>query len=252
MFITIKKETIIVIAIILVVIIISVSLISINVTSEVIGKGGKKLPVYRVETSEKVVALTFDAAWGADKTRGILDILEENNAKATFFLVGFWIDKYEEEVKLIDSKGMLIGNHSNNHLKMSLLKEDSIVKELSYVNRRLKEIIGKDTGYFRAPFGDYNDLLIETASGQGLMTIQWDVDSLDWKGLSASEIKNRVVARVVNGSIVLFHNNSDHIIEALPMIILELKSQGYRFVRLDELVYKDNYYIDNNGVQHKK
>lgn len=252
MFVTVKKETLIIIAIILVAVIASVTILTQIAVTETFGRPVKKLPIYCVDTDEKVVALTFDAAWGADKTKGILDILKEYNAKSTFFLVGFWIDKYEKEVKLINERGMLIGNHSTNHLKMSLLKEESIVRELTYVNRRIKEITGKSVTFFRAPFGDYNNLLVETVTGQGMLTIQWDVDSLDWKGLSANEIRNRVTSRVKSGSIVLFHNNSDNILEALPMILLMLKNQGYRFVTLDELVYKDNYYIDNSGVQHRK
>jgi len=251
-FITVKKETVLIIAVILLVLIIGGIVLSQIAVSEVLLKSNKKLPIYAVKTEEKVVALTFDAAWGADKTEGILNILKEYDAKCTFFLVGFWIDKYEDKVKLIDNSGMLIGNHSNNHLKMSLLKEENIVKELEYVNKRLTEITGKSVKYFRAPFGDYNNLLVETVEKEGMFTIQWDVDSLDWKGLSANEIKDRVTSRVKNGSIVLFHNNSDNILEALPMILLNLKNQGYKFITLDELVYKENYYIDSNGVQHKK
>lgn len=251
MFITLKKETLIVIAVILIIVLIGIVVLTQGVFAEVMGTSTRKLPVYQVDTEEKVVALTFDAAWGADKTRGILDILDEYDARATFFLVGFWIDKFEEEVKLIDQRGMLIGNHSNNHLKMSVLKEENIIKELEYVNDRLYELIHKETKFFRAPFGDYNDRLIETVESQGLMPIQWDVDSLDWKGLSGVDIKERVVKRVTPGSIILFHNNSDNILDALPLILLSLKNEGYKFVTLDELVYSENYYIDNNGVQHK-
>ena len=105
---------------------------------------------------------------------------------------------------------------------------------------------------FRPPFGDYNDRLIRTVNELGMKTIQWDVDSLDWKGLSSGEISKRVCSRVKSGSIILCHNNSDHIVEALPMIILNLKNQGYEFVTMSELVYDDNYIIDNNGVQHLK
>ncbi|MGI6700938.1 MAG: polysaccharide deacetylase family protein [Christensenellales bacterium] len=252
MFITIKKESLLIIAVIALISIIGIIIFSQIAVSEVVLKSNKKLPVYCVDTKEKVVALTFDAAWGADKTEGILNILDEFGAKGTFFLVGFWIDKFEDKVRLIDDRGMLIGNHSNNHLKMSLLKEDNIVKELAYVNRRLKEITGKDTKFFRAPFGDYNNLLVETVRNQGMMTIQWDVDSLDWKGLSANEITLRVTGKVKSGSIVLFHNNSDNILEALPAVMTKLKNEGYRFVTLDEMVYKENYYIDNNGVQRIK
>lgn len=211
----------------------------------------KKLPIYAVACEEKKVALTFDAAWGADKTEGILDILDKYGYKATFFLVGFWIDKYPEMTQEIHKRGHLVGNHSNNHLKMSKLSKDQITKELTSTGDKIKELIGTSPTYFRPPFGDYSNLLITQAQDLGITTIQWDVDSLDWMNKSVSQITERVLARSNAGSIILFHNNSDHILEALPIVILGLQNRGFTFVRIDELVYKDNYYIDTSGVQHK-
>ena len=112
--------------------------------------------------------------------------------------------------------------------------------------------IWKKVRFFRPPYGDYNDTLISEAENMGLMTIQWDVDTLDWKGLSGSAILERVKATLQPGSIILMHNNSDHILEALPMIITYLKQNGYSMVRLDELVYTENYQINAQGVQTKK
>lgn len=211
----------------------------------------RRLPVYGVETQEKVVALTFDAAWGADKTRGIMDALKKHGADATFFLVGFWINKYPEETKLIAKNGFEIGNHSNNHLKMSQLSNSDICMEISTVSDSIKKLTGKTPRFFRPPFGDYNNALIEGVEKQGMTTIQWSVDSLDWKGLSGQQIADRVLPKIKNGSIVLFHNNSDHILEALDIILPALVSQGYKMVSLDELVLTQNYTIDHNGIQHK-
>ena len=106
--------------------------------------------------------------------------------------------------------------------------------------------------FFRPPYGDYNDLLISTASNLGLQTIQWSVDSLDWKGLSASQILTRINTGVHDGAIILCHNNSDHIVEALPQIISNLREQGYKMVKMSELVMENDYIVDNNGVQTKK
>lgn len=209
------------------------------------------VPVYSVETEEKVVALTFDAAWGADKTRGIIELLEKYDADGTFFLVGFWIDKYPEETKLIAEKGLEIGNHSNNHLHMSKLQNDEIKKEIESVNVRLKELTGKTPKYFRPPFGEYDNKLIENVAALDMVGVQWSVDSLDWKGLSGEEIAKRVLSRVHNGAIILFHNNSDHVLDALPIILPKLKADGYKCVSLDELVMTENYIIDNRGVQHR-
>lgn len=209
------------------------------------------VPVYSVETEEKVVALTFDAAWGADKTRGIIELLEKYDADGTFFLVGFWIDKYPEETKLIAEKGLEIGNHSNNHLHMSKLQNDEIKKEIESVNIRLQELTGKTPKYFRPPFGEYDNKLLENVAALDMVGVQWSVDSLDWKGLSGEEIAKRVLSRVHNGAIILFHNNSDHVLDALPIILPKLKADGYKCVSIDELVITENYIIDNRGVQHR-
>ncbi|MDD4839110.1 MAG: polysaccharide deacetylase family protein [Clostridia bacterium] len=214
------------------------------------GQSTRKVPVYGVDTTEKVIALTFDAAWGADKTEGIIKILNDNEADATFFLVGFWIDRYEEETKMIADAGLEIGNHSNNHLKMSQLTVDEIEKEISSVNERIKKLTNNTPVYFRPPFGDYNNRLLEVVSSLNMVAIQWSIDTLDWKGLSAKQIVERVVPNAKSGDIVLFHNNSDNVLNALPIVISGLKNKGFSFVALSDLVLTENYYIDNNGIQH--
>ncbi|MEG2453705.1 MAG: polysaccharide deacetylase family protein, partial [Clostridia bacterium] len=213
-------------------------------------KSNKKLPVYSVSTEEKKVALTFDAAWGADKTRGIIELLKKFDADATFFLVGFWITRYPAETKYISDCGFEIGNHSNNHLNMSKLNKEDINREISTVNTQLRELTGKTPKFFRPPFGDYDNKLIECIEALDMVAIQWSVDSLDWKGIQSKEIAQRVLSRVQNGSIILFHNNSDYILEALPIILAMLHTKGYKMVSLDEMVATKNFTIDNSGVQH--
>ena len=216
------------------------------------GYAYRKVPIYCVETKEKKVALTFDAAWGSDKTTKIVDTLKEAGVSGTFFLVGFWIEQNADKVKYIDEAGLDIGTHSSTHPKMSTLSTTQMENELSSSMKQITDITGKPVKFFRPPFGDYNDTLLNVADGLGLKTIQWDVDSLDWKGLSAEAILARVKASVKNGSIILCHNNSDHILEALPLMISYLKSEGYQMVKISELVYDSGYYIDNNGLQKIK
>lgn len=250
---SVKRSTLIWIAAVLVVCVICGLIVNTETFATVFSnRSTRRVPVYGVDCGEeKKVALTFDAAWGADKTLKILEILEKYDVKATFFLVGFWLDKYPEETKAIAESGCEIGNHSNNHLQMSKLSEEKITEELNYVNDKVYELTGKKPTYFRPPFGDYDNELIDTAEKLGLTTIQWSVDSLDWKGLSATEITSRVVKNVQNGSIVLFHNNSDNILEALPLVLANLINRGYEPVCMSELVYSEDYYIDNAGIQHK-
>lgn len=251
MFVAIKKKSVLfVVALIIMVVLCGVSFSSKTIASVYTGNSLRKVPVYKVDTQEKVVALTFDAAWGADKTQGILDVLKKYDAVATFFLVGFWVDDYPDMVKKIDESGCDIGNHSKNHLKMSQLSTSQVSEEIDYVNSKITELTGKTPRYFRAPFGDYNNALIDSVSDKNMQTIQWDIDSLDWKGLTGVEMLARITNKVDNGSIILFHNNSDNILEALPLIMAKLHNEGYSFVPLSKLVYSENYQIDNNGVQH--
>ncbi|MDD4316010.1 MAG: polysaccharide deacetylase family protein [Clostridia bacterium] len=212
----------------------------------------KKLPIYSVECKEQKVALSFDAAWGADKTRQIMELLERYKMNATFFLVGFWIDKYPELTKEIDERGFLVGNHSTNHLHMSGLSQEEVRRELETTNKKIKDITGKDAVFFRAPFGEYNKTLLTCTEEMKMFCIQWDVDSLDWKGLSGAQIAERVLSRAKAGSIILCHNNSDHILDALPIILTGLKNKGFTSVRMNELVLQQNYYIDKNGRQFAK
>ncbi len=215
------------------------------------GYADRKLPIYGVQTDKKEIAITFDAAYGSEETLKIIDILKQKNVTATFFLVGFWVEKYPDLVKTLFDSGIEIGTHSNTHPYMSKLSASQMQAELATSVDLIKNITGKDVELFRPPYGDYNDTLISVADELKLKTIQWSVDSLDWKGLTTSQMMARITPSVENGSIILFHNNSDHIVEALPVIIDTLTEQGYSLVHVSDLIYKDNFTINNNGIQIK-
>ncbi len=255
MFLVLKKKNLLfygVIVVLLAVLCTSISLSS--VAGVFFGKTTRKIPVYCVEKTDddKVIALTFDAAWGADKTLKIIEILNEHEAHATFFLVGFWIDKYPDETTAIAKNGFDIGNHSENHLNMPRLSNEKISAEITSVNEKVEKLTGKKPIYFRAPFGDYNNSLMTCLEDLGMVGVQWSIDSLDWKGLGVKEISARILPKAKSGDIVLFHNNSDHVLDALPVILEGLKNKGFRFVALSELVYTENYTVDSQGVQHIK
>ena len=253
MFIVVKKNDVFKAVIVAIITVFLVAMTAVGGVAPVYLAAAKRLvPVYSVETDEKVVALTFAAAWGADKTRGIIDLLKKYDADGTFFLVGFWIDKYPEETKLIAESGLEIGNHSNNHLHMSKISKDEISKEIDSVNERIKNLTGKTPAYFRPPFGEYDNKLLSAVNEKNMVGVQWSIDSLDWKGLSGEQIAARVIPKLKNGAIILFHNNSDHVLDALKIILPRLKADGYKAVSIDELVLRENYTIDNNGIQRKK
>ena len=211
----------------------------------------RSLPIYSVAREDKKISISFDCAWGTEYTQTILDELERNQIKCTFFAVEFWVEKNPEFAKKIVDAGHELGTHSRTHSYMSKLSESEIKDELATSVSAIERITGQKTNLFRAPYGDYDNLLIDTAKSMGLYTIQWDVDSLDWKNLSATEIALRITNGVKSGSIILCHNNGLHTAEALPMIFSTLKNRGYEFVPIGELIYKENYTIDLNGKQRR-
>lgn len=217
--------------------------------AEVYWTGARALPIYCVERDDNKIAISFDCAWGVDHTDEILNHLAEAKVRATFFTVQFWAEKYPEYLRKIDAAGHEVGTHSATHSYMSKLSETEIRNELTTSSEAIEKATGKKVELFRPPYGDYDDLLINTSNAMGVYPIQWDVDSLDWKDLSAADIAARIVERVKSGSIILCHNNGLHTAEALPIVIDTLRAKGYEFVPIGELIYRENYTIDNTGKQ---
>ena len=218
-----KRKCIIALAVSLI-LVISIALLSATPAHAVFnGSNLRKLPIYYVKREDKKIAISFDCAWGTTYTDKLLSIMEEENIKCTFFMVEFWTKKYPDYVKKISDAGHEIGTHSATHPYMSKLDKAAIERELTTSTQAIESITNKKVELFRPPYGDYDDLLIDTAYALNLYTIQWDVDSLDWKDLSSSQIEQRVVSRVKNGSIVLFHNQGLHTADALKNIITALK-----------------------------
>lgn len=246
-----KRKILSCISLVLVLVVLSVALKTTGAYSVFHGGTLRKLPIYRVGTEENKIAISFDCAWGVDYTDKLLSVMEEENVKCTFFMVEFWTKKHPKYVKKISDAGHEIGTHSATHPYMSKLDQTAIRKELTTSSQAIEEITGKKVEVFRPPYGDYDDLLIDTAMEMGLYTIQWDVDSLDWKDLSASEITKRVTSKVKSGSIVLFHNQGLHTASALPTIIKTLKAKGFTFVTIGDLIYRDNYKMLVDGTQIK-
>lgn len=207
----------------------------------------RNLPIYCVQTEEKYVSLTFDAAWGNEDTEQLISILDSFDVKATFFLVGEWVDKYPESVKQLSDAGMEVMNHSNDHAHFSKLSATQIVENINACNDKIEAITGVRPTLFRAPYGEYDDNVIKTIDNMGIHTIQWDVDSLDWKDLTAAQITKRVLGGVSSGSIVLFHNAALHTPEALTGIIEALIADGYTIVPVSEILLDGEYAMDHTG-----
>ncbi len=214
----------------------------------------KELPIYSVDTNQKKVALSFDAAWGNEDTRTLLDIMAKYNVHATFFMTGGWIESYPDDVKAIAAAGHDLGNHSENHKQMSKLSKEACEDEILKPHQKVKELTGIDMCLFRPPYGDYNDTLISATDYCGYYAIQWSVDSLDWKDYGADDIVSRVLnhKNLTNGSIILMHNGAKYTKDALERVIVGLQEQGYEIVPISELIYSENYTIDHTGKQISK
>lgn len=212
---------------------------------------GRELPIYCVDTEEKKVALSFDAAWGNEDTEELLAILKEHDLHVTFFMTGGWVESYPEDVKAILEAGHDLGNHSENHKNMSELSDEEKKEEILSVHRKVKEITGYDMFLFRPPYGDYDNALIDVLKDCNYYAIQWDVDSLDWKNEGVDAILTTVTEHknLGNGSIILCHNGGEYTAEALDTLIQELEAQGYEIVPVSELIYPDNYHMDVQGRQ---
>ncbi len=212
----------------------------------------KNLPIYSVQTDEKKVAITFDAAWTNQDTEKLIKILKKYNAVATFFIVGDWAEKFPESVEAFHKAGHTIANHSDTHKAFSKCSREEIREEIENCNKKLEKITGDKVTLLRAPSGDYTNESLEVAKSFGMETIQWSIDSLDYRGLTVDEIVERVVSPIENGSIILFHNGVDNTAESLDKILTTLSAEGYSFVSVDDMIYKNNYYIDHTGKQHKQ
>ncbi len=209
------------------------------------------LPIYSVETEEKAVAITFDSAWTAEDIPLISATLKDFDCPATFFVVGSWAEKYPESVKLLFDSGHEIAGHSYNHAHYNSLSSDEIKSDVKKCDEVIKKIVGSVSPVFRSPYGEYNNTVVEAVESLNKKLIQWDVDSLDWKELTLEEMEKRILPKVKNGSIILFHNGTPHTASALPSILQKLKDEGYSFKKVSDLIYFEDYIINNDGRQIK-
>ncbi len=210
----------------------------------------KENPIYRVESDKKQVAISFDAAWGNEQTAELLDILDEHDVKATFFLVGSWVDNYPESVKEIAARGHDVENHSNTHPHMPELSGADMTGEIQSCNEKITALTGNTPTLFRPPYGDYNNDVVSAVKGCGMYCVQWDVDSLDWKDPSPEQLTQNVLKKVTDGSIVLMHNGAKNTPAALPDIIKGIQDKGYEIVLIKDLIPEGEYYTDVQGELH--
>jgi len=198
----------------------------------------KLKPIYEVETDKKIIALTFDISWGNQTPMPVIEILKENHIKCTFFLSGPWVKQYPDIAKQIQKNGHEIGSHGYRHINLSTLSKAEIKEEVMKAHKNIQEITGIQPKLIRTPNGDYNDNVIEAIHEVNYEAIQWGTDSLDWMNPGVNTIIERVTKKAHPGDIILMHasDTCKQTAEALPVIIKNLKEQGYEFVTVSELI----------------
>lgn len=218
----------------------------------VFSRQSEHLPIYCTDNADREIALTINCAWGADDIEEILNILDKYNVKASFFVLGIWAEKYPDKIRMIYERGHEIGNHSYSHKLPSKSSSAQLAVEIDKCNDAVEKIIGIKPQLYRAPSGDITQTVLDLAAERDMFNIKWSVDSIDWrKDMTKDDIKNRVLGRTESGSILLFHNDTNYTVSVLPEIISSLQKQDYTFVKVSELIYETDYYIDNTGKQCK-
>lgn len=213
--------------------------------------GDRELPIYSVDTEEKKVAISFDAAWGAEDFGRIMEVLDRHEVKTTFFMTGEWVESYPDCVKTLVEKGHDLGNHSATHPDMTTLSKEKQKEQILKVHNAVKELTGYEMELFRPPYGAYNNDVIRTCYELGYFPIQWDVDSLDWKDYEPARIISNVCEHesLGNGSIILCHNGAKYTADALDELLTNLEGQGYEIVPISELILRENFHMDVTGMQ---
>ncbi len=198
---------------------------------------GSVQPVYRASVTDKKVALTFDISWGRQMPPKVLEVLQKQNLKATFFISGPWTKKHPEVVQQIKAAGHEIASHGNEHVNFSSLSKEGVAANISKAHESIKEVAGVEAKYIRPPNGDFNSISLEVTAASGYQTIIWSLDSLDWKNPGVDKISQRLLTRVKPGDIILMHasDTCKQTDIALPQVIEGIRNQGYEFVTLSEL-----------------
>lgn len=209
-----------------------------NISVFTSGKSGPNA-IYKVETKEKKLALTFDISWGEERAGPILDILQQKGVKkATFFLSSPWSEGHPDIVKRIKDMGYEIGSHGHKHVNYSGLTDDEIRTQISKSHEILKGLTGVAPTLIRTPNGDFDKRVLKIADKMGYTVVQWDTDSKDWMNPGTEQIIKNVVGKAHPGDIVLLHASDSckqtHL--ALPAIIDQLRGKGYEFVSVSELM----------------
>lgn len=146
---------------------------------------------------------------------------------------------------------MKYGNHSDTHPHVNNLSYEKNIEQINNCSKKIEQITGSKTTLYRGPYGEYNDTVIKAARDANHITIQWSIDSLDYQSLTGEQMWERIEPKLQQGSIILMHNGTENTALSLNMLLTKIEEKGYKVTKVSDIVYKENYTIDNNGIQHK-
>lgn len=190
-----------------------------------------KTRIYRIDTSKKLVALTFDDG-PSQFTSRIVDIMDKYNARATFFVVGNRVNSYKKDLKYAYNHGNEIGNHTYDHTKLTTISLDEVKKELSRTNSAVSKVIGSEPTLIRAPYGAADDNILKIG---GKPFMRWSLDTLDWKTRDAAANYDNVIKSVKDGDVILMHDIHESTYQSINKILHKLKEMGYEICTVSEL-----------------
>lgn len=220
--------------------------IAVSVTAD-----GRELPVCCVQTDRKQAALTFDTVSGSGDVPELLGVLAARGVKATFFVTGEWAQTYPEEARQIAAAGHDLGSLGQSHRNMRELTKSEAQQEIQAAHEAVRAVTGAEMKLFRAPYGSYDNALLQTVRLSGYLPVQWDVDSEDWKSYGTDSVLREVAQNrhLGNGSIILMHSGAEDAVQSLDGVIAALQEQGYELVPVSQLVRWGDYHIDGEGRQ---
>lgn len=228
MFIVIRRSHIILV-LILVVVLLLLLLLRIPRISQVSG------PIFKGNPENKAVAFCINVAWGNEYIPSILQTLKENNCQATFFFVGTWVRDYPKLGKTIARAGHEIGNHGYYHLHPASLTKEKLQKLIIENEELLQRELGRTSKLFAPPYGEFNKKIVAYADEIGYKTVMWTIDTIDWKNPAPEVLIKRVLSNLQNGALILAHP-TEVTAKTLPLLISEIKKQGYKIVTVSELI----------------
>jgi probable sporulation protein (polysaccharide deacetylase family) len=192
-------------------------------------------PLFQVNTTNQVAALTINVAWGEEYLPDMLNALKEAGVNATFFMVGDWVEQFPDLTQALAADGHELGNHSWSHPYPTQIPAEALSEEIKKTEKLLVDLTGQECKLFAPPYGEWDKEVVLTAAELGYRTIMWTIDTIDWQKPGVDVIASRVLDNLAPGSIILMHP-TDQTAQALPQILSGAKEKGYKLMTVGQLI----------------